>query len=101
MDQTLINWILAGVGTGISTAISFILKVVWEGLRELQKADIALTSKISELQLTVAGQYIRREDLDKVVDALFKKLDRMEDKLDGKMDRVPCDHITNNSNHTR
>ena len=101
MDQTLINWILAGIGTGVSTAISFILKVVWEGLRELQRADIALASKVSELQLTVAGQYIRKEDLDKVVTALFTKLDRMEDKLDGKMDRAAYEHIGTSSTQAR
>lgn len=84
MDQALINWMMGGFGA----AIAFILRVVWEGLRELQKADLELAARVNEVQLVVAGQYVKREDLEKIQDALFKKLDRIENKLDGKVDRV-------------
>ena len=94
MDQTLINYLMAGFGA----AISFILKVIWEGLRELQKCDLDITSKISQIQLLVAGEYVKKEDLErstnmqreyfeKNLTALFAKLDKIENKLDGKMDR--------------
>ena len=85
MDQTLINYLMAGFGA----AISFILRVIWEGLRELQKCDLEITSKINEIQLLVAGQYVKKEDLEKLSTALFNKLDRIELKVDGKMDREP------------
>ena len=85
MDQTLINYLMAGFGA----AISFILRVIWEGVRELQKCDIEITSKINEIQLLVAGQYVKKEDLEKLSTALFNKLDRIELKVDGKMDREP------------
>ena len=85
MDQTLINYLMAGFGA----AISFILRVIWEGLRELQKGDLEITSKINEIQLMVAGQYVKKEDLEKLSTALFNKLDRIELKVDGKMDREP------------
>jgi len=84
MDQGLINWMMGGFGA----AIAFILRVIWEGLRELQKADLELASRVNEVQLLVAGQYVKREDLEKIQDALFKKLDRIENKLDGKVDRA-------------
>lgn len=84
MDQSLINWMMGGFGA----AIAFILRVIWEGLRELQKADLELASRVNEVQLLVAGQYVKREDLEKIQDALFKKLDRIENKLDGKVDRA-------------
>lgn len=83
MDQTLINYLMGGFGA----AISFILRVIWEGLRELQKCDLEITSKINEIQLLVAGQYVKKEDLEKLSTALFSKLDRIELKVDGKMDR--------------
>lgn len=85
MDQTLINYLMAGFGA----AISFILRVIWEGVRELQKCDLEITSKINEIQLLVAGQYVKKEDLEKLSTALFNKLDRIELKVDGKMDREP------------
>ena len=83
MDQTLINYLMGGFGA----AISFILRVIWEGLRELQKCDLEITSKINEIQLLVAGQYVKKEDQEKLSTALFNKLDRIELKVDGKMDR--------------
>jgi len=83
MDQALINWMMGGFGA----AIAFILRVVWEGLRELQKADLELASRVNEVQLVVAGQYVKREDMERIQAALFAKLDRIENKLDLKMDR--------------
>lgn len=83
MDQTLINFLMAGFGA----AVAFILRVVWEGLRELQKADLDLAAKLNEVQLVVTGQYVRKEDLEKMATALFTKLDKIESKLDMKVDR--------------
>lgn len=89
--QLIVNCLLLGL-TG---AIGFIIKVHWEGLRELQQADLLLRKadaelafELSELKIVVAGKCVTRNELDKVVDALFKKLDRMEDKLDGKAERI-------------
>lgn len=83
MSQTMINAIIGG----FAAAVAFILRVIWEGLRELQKADVDLTSKISEIQLLVAGSYVKKDELDGVIKALFTKLDKIEDKLDKKVDR--------------
>jgi len=83
MDQALINWMMGGFGA----AVAFILRVIWEGLRELQKADLELATRVNEVQLVVAGQYVKREDMERIQTALFAKLDRIENKLDLKMDR--------------
>lgn len=83
MSQTMINAIIGG----FATAGAFILRVIWEGLRELQKADVDLTTKLGEIQLLVAGNYVKKAELDGVIKALFTKLDKIEDKLDKKADR--------------
>ena len=83
MSQTMINAIIGG----FAAAGAFILRVIWEGLRELQKADVDLAAKISEIQLLVAGDYVKKDELDGVIKALFTKLDKIEDKLDKKVDR--------------
>lgn len=83
MSQTMINAIIGG----FAAAVAFILRVIWEGLRELQKADVDLAAKISEIQLLVAGSYVKKDELDGVIKALFTKLDKIEDKLDKKVDR--------------
>lgn len=38
MDQTIINWLLAGFGA----LIGFLLNAVWQAVKDLQNADKAL-----------------------------------------------------------
>ena len=83
MDQDLVNWLLAGFG-GL---IGFLLNVVWQAVKDLQKADKVLADRVGEIEVLVAGSYITKTDFTKVTDAIFRKLDRIEDKLDGKADR--------------
>ena len=83
MDQVLVNWLLAAFG-GL---IGFMLNVVWQAVKDLQKADKTLAQKVSEIEVLVAGAYITKTDFNNITDAIFKKLDRIEDKLDGKADK--------------
>lgn len=63
------------------------MKVMWEAVKELQKDDKALSQQLSAMQVVVAGDYIKKDEFYKVSDAIFQKLDRIEDKLDGKVDK--------------
>jgi CHASE3 domain sensor protein len=83
-SQTLINALIGG----FSAAVAFILRVLWEGLRELQRADVDLAAKVADIQLLVAGNYVKKDELDGIIKALFAKLDKIEDKLDKKVDRT-------------
>ena len=83
MDQHLINWVIASFG-GL---IGFMLNTVWQAVKDLQSADISLTEKVSQIEVLVAGNYVKRDDFDKMRDAIFAKLDRIEGKLDGKADK--------------
>lgn len=83
MDQTIINWLLAGFGA----LIGFLLNAVWQAVKDLQAADTKLAAKVAEIEILVAGDYLRRDDFQHTVEALFKKLDKIEDKLDKKADK--------------
>ena len=83
MDQTLVNWLLAGFG-GL---IGFLLNVVWQAVKDLQKADNVLADRVGEIEVLVAGSYITKTDFTSVTDAIFRKLDRIEGKLDKKVDK--------------
>jgi hypothetical protein len=83
MDQALVNWLLAGFG-GL---IGFLLNVVWQAVKDLQKADKVLAERVGEIKVLVTGSYITKTDFTQVTDAIFHKLDRIEDKLDGKADK--------------
>jgi hypothetical protein len=83
MEQSIINWLLTGFGA----LIGFLLNAVWQAVKDLQVADKALTDKVGQIEVLVAGNYLRRDDFEHTIEALFKKLDKIEDKLDGKMDK--------------
>ena len=58
-----------------------------DSMKELKKTDSELATKVQSIELLVAGQYVKREDFKELSDALFRKLDRIEVKLDSKMDK--------------
>ena len=73
MDQTILNWILGGIG-GI---LGFLLNTVWQAVKDLQSADKQLVEKMSQIEVLVAGDYAKREDVDRLGQALFSKLDQI------------------------
>lgn len=84
MDQIIVNAVL----TGLLAAIAFTLRVMWDGFRELQKADLEQLAQISSLKVLMADAYIKKEDFDRMTSAIFSKLDKIENKLDSKVDRA-------------
>lgn len=83
MDQVIINWLLAGFGA----LIGFLLNSVWQAVKDLQKADKELAAKVSEIEVLVAGNYVKRDAFDSAVDRIFQKLDHIEAKIDRKADK--------------
>lgn len=83
MNQDLYNIVL-GVA---ATLGGWWMKVIWDEMKSLQRSDKALSNDLGQLKVLVAGDYVPKAELERVVDALFKKLDRIEDKLDGKADK--------------
>ncbi len=83
MEQSIINWLLTGFGA----LLGFLLTAVWQAVKDLQIADKAIAEKVGQIEVLVAGNYLRRDDFEHTIEALFKKLDKIEDKLDGKVDK--------------
>jgi len=83
MDQTIVNWLLGLFGM----VIGFLLRAVWQSVKELQAQDRKIAEKVNSIEVLVAGQYIKRDEFQQLSDALFKKLDKIEDKLDSKEDK--------------
>ena len=83
MDQNVFN-----IAIGIAGALGgWWMKAMWEAVKDLKTADERLASQVSDLKVLVAGDYVRREMFDRLSDAIFTKLDRIENKLDGKADK--------------
>lgn len=83
MDQTFFNIAVAVAGS----LGGWWLKVLWDAVKDLQSADKELAEKVSSIEILVAGQYVKRDDFDRVANAIFAKLDKIMDKLDTKADK--------------
>lgn len=66
---------------------SFLLKNQWDSIKEGQAYTMALAKKLAEIEVLVAGNYAKREDVDRMGAAIFLKLDKIEGKLDQKADK--------------
>lgn len=63
------------------------MRVMWQSLKELQAQDSKLADKVGNIEVLVAGQYVKRDDMNRDIMAIFAKLDRIEDKIDKKADK--------------
>lgn len=83
MDQNLFN-----IAVGVSGALGgWWMKAMWEAVKDLKTADDKLSAQVSDIKVMVAGDYVRHEMFDRLSDAIFAKLDRIENKLDSKVDK--------------
>ena len=83
MEQTIYNWAF-----GLTNLVfGFILKAIWDSYKELKLTDTNLAEKVNSIEILVAGNYVKKDDFDKVADAIFFKLDKISDKLDRKADK--------------
>lgn len=81
--QTIIN-----IAIGLVGALGgWVLNNLKSSIDELRKADSLLADKVQHIEVLVAGTYVKRDDMDKLGAALFAKLDKIENKLDSKVDK--------------
>lgn len=75
-----------------------LLKWLGDSLKSLRTTNETMAEKIQHIELLVAGQYAKKDDLekssavykeglDKLSISIFAKLDRIENKLDQKVDK--------------
>jgi hypothetical protein len=83
MDQTIFN-----IAISVSGFLGgWWLKVLWDAVKDLQIADKILVDKVNTIEILIAGNYMSKLDFDKIASAIFAKLDKIEDKLDRKVDK--------------
>lgn len=82
-SQTAFNIAVALIGA----LGGWILNNLKTSMDALHIADQQLSEKVQSIEILVAGTYVKRDDVDKLANALFAKLDRIETKIDGKADK--------------
>lgn len=83
MDQSVINWILGGFGA----LLGFVVKAVWDAVKDLQESDKDLAEKVSRIEVLVAGEYVKKDEFNQIMLRLFEKLDHIEAKIEQKQDK--------------
>ena len=71
----------------IMVLLGWFLRIMWDSLKSLQEQDRELAEKVSKIEVLVAGEYVKKEDFDRVIERLFDKLDHIELKIDSKADK--------------
>ena len=77
-----------------------VMKVIWDAvgalrasLAEMRHEDSVLASKVQAIEVLVAGQYLKRDEFERLSKVLFEKLDAIMGKLDGKVNRAECERF--------
>lgn len=64
------------------------MKAMWESLKELRLEDQKIHQTVTQLQILVAGNYVRADQFNVFAASLGQQLTRIEDKLDHKADKL-------------
>lgn len=73
--------------TVVVGAIGALLKSLWGAVKELQQADDELADKVQNIEVLVAGEYVKKTEMEAQWNRMFYKLDRIEAKIDMKADK--------------
>lgn len=65
----------------------WVLNSLRDDVKDLKTADVGLVKAVQHIEVLVAGSYVKRDDMDKLTTALFAKLDKIESKIDMKVDK--------------
>jgi len=74
--QTLFNFLL-GI---VCSLLGWFGKTIWMNVR-------TLTDDVFNLREEIAKDYVRKDDFNRIADRIYEMLERIDDKLDRKMDK--------------
>jgi len=81
------QWIFNVLFSIVGALFGWLLNSIRDSMRELKQQDELLTGKVQHIEVLIAGSYVKRGDLEKMCDNIYTKLDRIETKIDQKMDK--------------
>lgn len=67
--------------------VGIILNRIFVAIDGLKKTDEELSRDVKQLAVKLPTDYVHKQEFQHLTDALFKKLDRIEQKIDSKADK--------------
>ena len=67
---------------------AWVLKTISAAVNDLRKRDDSLSKEVHAIHILIAGDYVKRAELEKIFTEMFSSLRRIEDKLDQKVDKA-------------
>ena len=80
--QTAFNVLLVA----FSALAGWLLNNLTQSMHDLTRADANLAVKVQNIELLVAGNYVKRDEFDSKINAVFHKLDKIDEKLDRRIE---------------
>lgn len=75
--------------TLFSAGIVFVIKSFYFSIKELERKHIELVQKNHSFELHVTGEYVTRAELNRIMDGISRKLERIEQLISDKEDKHP------------
>lgn len=79
--QFLFNLTVGALGT----IALLMINALRQSLKQLSADDRELAMKVNAIEVLVVGSFVRRVEFDAKIDAVFVKLDSIEEKLDRRL----------------
>lgn len=79
----LLKW-LSGI---VMLLIGYFVKLNRDDVKDLQEGHKNIYNKVDSIQLLVVGDYVKRAELNSMVDNIDEKLDKIFDRLNEKEDK--------------
>ena len=83
VDQTVVN-LLFGLASGF---FGWVVNRIWESQKMRDEFEREITHKLQQVELLIAGDYVKKDEFRDLSRAIFAKLDKIENKIDSKVDK--------------
>lgn len=54
------------------------MKAIWNAIKKLEDTDLRMLTKISSIEVIIAGQYVKKQEVDDMLNKISQKLSKIE-----------------------
>lgn len=72
------------------------MKAIWQSIKELTATDNQLLMKVNAIEILIAGQYAKREEVEKINNSIVNKLEKLEN-----VEALLAQHYVTKEDHNR